>query len=129
MSIDDTCYVVEQGQISGANKDFVSVQHWIDVSNDDYGVTVVSPQGALFEVGGMVNEVPVNNVKVWKTETASSPVLFLYAMNNYWHTNYKADQEGKVRFDMYLKFHRAFNLSESRKFGMDYAQFFTGNGR
>ena len=27
-----------------------------------------------------------------------SPLLYSYAMNNYWHTNYKADQEGPVNF-------------------------------
>jgi hypothetical protein len=43
-------------------------------------------------------------------------------MNNYWYTNYKADQAGKVKFDFTLHFHGAFNLQEAQKLGMQATQ-------
>ena len=46
----------------------------------------------------------------------SSPVLFLYALNNYWYTNFKADQQGDVSFDFYLLLHDAFDLNQSLRF-------------
>jgi hypothetical protein len=40
-------------------------------------------------------------------------------MNNYWHTNYKADQPGPVTFDFVLRFHGPFHLEAARKFGYE----------
>jgi hypothetical protein len=62
-------------------------------------------------------EKTLNGFKKWETSGSSSPNIFLYAMNNYWHTNYKADQEGKVRFDFYLTFHGVFDLKKAGEFG------------
>jgi hypothetical protein len=123
IGIDDSLITPENGQISGSNKDFYSVQRWLDVSNENEGVTISSPQGALFEVGNMIDEQRTNNgYKPWKTESKSSATIFLYAMNNYWHTNYKADQSGKVQFDFILQFHKAFDIKDAQRFGMESTQ-------
>jgi alpha-mannosidase len=122
VGMDDSFITPEHGQLYGSNKDFFSVQRWIDVSKDSMGVTISCPQGALFEIGNMVNEVQENGVKVWKKNASSSATLFLYAMNNYWHTNYKADQNGKVKFDFVLHFHEGFNLQEAQRTGMEFTQ-------
>jgi len=113
----------EKGQIPGSNKDFFSVQRWLDVSNRENGVTIASPQGALFEVGEMIDERKVvNGHKKWKSEVKSSADIFLYAMNNYWHTNYKADQDGQVKFDLFLYFHASFDQKRSNQFGYETTQ-------
>jgi hypothetical protein len=118
IGIGETYITPEKGAIPGSNKDFYSVQRWIDVSDASGGVTIVSPQGALWEVGKLINEEKtVNGFKKWETSGSSSSDIFLYAMNNYWHTNYKADQAGKVRFDFYLSFHGPFDLKEAGEFG------------
>ena len=57
--------------------------------------------------------------KAWKTEAKSSSTIYLYALNNYWHTNFKADQEGPITFDLYLKMHGPFKLEEARRFGLE----------
>ena len=69
----------------------------------------------------MVNEERViNGYKKWLEHGQSSPTVFLYAMNNYWHTNYKADQSGKVTFDVYLKFNKQpFDAAQANRFGYD----------
>lgn len=108
-------------QLTGANKDYFSVQRWINVGNSNKNVTVVSPQAALYEVGGMVNEErTANGYKKWKTGSASSPLLFLYALNNYWHTNFKADQEGLIQFDIYFRFKAGiFDPKAAEQFGVE----------
>lgn len=117
ISMGDTLIGPGFNQLPGSNCDYFSVQRWIDVSNAERGVTVSCPQGALFEIGEMINENKVNNgYKKWKDTATSSSTLFLYALNNYWHTNYKADQEGTISFDLYFKFHGVFSLQEARKF-------------
>lgn len=127
IGIGDTCVTPESGRIPGSNNDFFCVQRWIDVSNDSMGVTIVCPQGAIWEVGEMVDERKVNPgkgtnpeyYKAWKTEAKSSSTIYLYALNNYWHTNFKADQEGPIVFDIYLKMHGPFKLEDARRFGLE----------
>ncbi len=127
IGISDTCITPESGRIPGSNNDFFCAQRWIDVSNDSMGVTIVCPQGAIWEVGEMVDERKVNPgrgtnpeyYKAWKTEAKSSSTIYLYALNNYWHTNFKADQEGPITFDLYLKMHGPFKLEEARRFGLE----------
>jgi len=123
IGIGDSYISPPAGQLAGANKDFFSVQRWLDLSDKDNGVTITSPQGALFEMGEMVNEVKnANGYKVWKEESVSSSTLFLYALNNYWHTNYKADQSGTIRFDVYIQFHGAFDPVKAQRFGYEVTQ-------
>jgi alpha-mannosidase len=124
IGIDSTYITPEKGQLPGANKDFYSVQRWLDISGKNgAGVTISSPEAALFEVGGMVDEREINNgVKLWKTENHSSATVFAYVMNNYWHTNYKATQEGKVTFNFYLRFHNAFDLAGAERFAAEATQ-------
>lgn len=43
-------------------------------------------------------------------------------MNNYWHTNYKADQEGSVTFAYSIRPHAAFDATEAAKFGTERRQ-------
>jgi len=127
IGIGDTCVTPESGRIPGSNNDFFCAQRWIDVSNDSMGVTIVCPQGAIWELGDMVDERKVNPgkgtnpeyYKAWKTEAKSSSTIYLYALNNYWHTNFKADQEGRITFDLYLKMHGPFKLEEARRFGLE----------
>ncbi|MFZ1693551.1 MAG: hypothetical protein WAT74_10165 [Flavobacteriales bacterium] len=127
IGVSDTCVTPESGRIPGSNNDFFCAQRWIDVSNDSMGVTIVCPQGAIWEVGEMVDERKVNPgkgtnpeyYKAWKTEAKSSSTIYLYALNNYWHTNFKADQEGPITFDLYLKMHGPFKLEDARRFGLE----------
>ncbi len=123
IGIGDTCYTPELGQLAAANKDFYSVQRWLDVSDSAQGITLSSPQCALFEIGNIIDERRKNKgEKLWEKENKSSPHLFGYVMNNYWHTNYKADQEGTVQFDFYLQLHDQFSLSDAGRFGYEVNQ-------
>ena len=120
IGVDSAFITPEEGQIPGSNKDFYSVQRWLDVSNKDYGVTISSPESALFEVGNLVDEREVNNgTKLWRTENHSSNTVFAYVMNNYWHTNYKAYQDGKVTFNFILQFHKEFDLWDAQRAGAE----------
>jgi alpha-mannosidase len=123
IGMDDSFITTTEQQIPGSNKDFYSVQRWLDVSGSSKGVTISSPQAALFEIGQMINEEKVQNgYKKWRDNTSSVPNIFLYAMNNYWHTNYKADQNGKAVFDIYLNFHKRFDHEEAKQFGIEVTQ-------
>ena len=121
--INDTCVNPRDGLLPASNFDFFSVQRWMDVSDDSAGVTISCPQMALFEVGDLVNENKAEfGRRVWKEVFTPSSKIYIYALNNYWHTNYKASQEGTIRFDVWCKFHGKFSLEESNRFGLEKQQ-------
>jgi len=120
IGISDTFFLVNSGQIPGSNKDFYSVQRWIDVSNENTGVTYSSPQVALFEIGQLNDEQPLNGgYKKWSIKKSNSSTIFAYILNNYWTTNFKAEQSGLIYIDSYVYPHKTFNLIQSCEFGKE----------
>jgi len=106
-------------QIAGSCKDFFGV-HAADVSNAEMGVTWVSLDAPLVEIGALTDErLFENNTRRWRTEIGPARTLFSYAMNNYWHTNYKADQEGPVTLRYSIRPHGAYNSADVVRFGRE----------
>jgi len=106
----------EADQLAGACKNFFSVQSWVDISNSNYGVTWATMNAPLIEIGGIRAEQP------WMKSIEPSSLIYSYVMNNYWHTNYKADQEGPVTFNYSIRPHADFNGSDAVKFGVERRQ-------
>jgi alpha-mannosidase len=120
MQMADTNFLIGKGQLPGSNCDFYSVQRWIAISGKEGCFTLCCPQAALFEVGSITNERPVKSgFRAWKEQPDEHPTLFVYALNNYWHTNFKADQEGKIKFDIWLRYNDKFNPASSNDLGND----------
>lgn len=86
----------EENQLAGSCKNFFSVQGCVDISNAESGITWVTPDAPLVELGSITAESP------WLKTIKPSPRVYSYVMNNYWHTNYKADQSGPVEFHYYI---------------------------
>ncbi len=103
-------------QLAGACKNFFSVQSWVDISNRNYGVTWATVNAPLVEIGEITAEQP------WIKTIKTSSTIYSYVMNNYWHTNYKADQEGPVTFSYSIRPHASFAAAEAAKFGMERRQ-------
>ncbi|MFY8019993.1 MAG: hypothetical protein ACOVP1_02300 [Bacteroidia bacterium] len=91
-------------QLAGSNKEFICVEDAVQLTYDKYDIQIKSPQIALFEMGGIINEEQKNGAKVWKRENQKTNHLFLYVFNNYWHTNYKAYQDGHFDFEVEMIF-------------------------
>jgi alpha-mannosidase len=76
----------------GAGREWFSVQHWASVEQDGVAGTVMPLDTPLVTLGDI-------NRGAWPTEFGRRPgAIFAYAMNNYWHTNYRAAQGGEFRF-------------------------------
>ena len=93
-----------KGQLPGSNKDFICAETKVELEEKHLKAIVHSPQINLFEVGSIIDENKTNGAKVWKTKNEDTSLLFLYVLNNYWHTNFKAWQEGVLEFDIELSF-------------------------
>jgi alpha-mannosidase len=90
---------LESSQLPGSCRDFIGAHSAIDVSTPELGVSLVSPDAALWEPGAITDERPVKGgTRSWREHAAPGSTLFAYLANNYWHTNYKADQQGPVTF-------------------------------
>ncbi len=112
----------EADQLPGSCKDYYSAQRWVDVSNQDYGVTMTVAEAPLVEVGGLHSELPSPRDVAWRTTQWSSPRLASYVMNNYWHTNYKADQEGASTFHYSLLPHGIYHQADAVRLGIERSQ-------
>jgi hypothetical protein len=110
----------ETDPIAGSCKDFFGLQNSADLSNERTGLTWVSLDAPLMEIGTATDETPgPKGVRVWKTAAPASQRLYSYALNNYWHTNYKADQEGPIVFRYAVEPHAGNDLGAAKRIGLD----------
>jgi hypothetical protein len=107
----------ELDQMPGACKNWFTVQRWIDVSRDDRGITWATIDAPMVELGAITAETP------WLGKIEPGQTVYSYVMNNYWHTNYKADQEGPTVFRYALRPHAGpYRPIEAARFGAEASQ-------
>jgi hypothetical protein len=88
-------------QIPFANKSVYPVNRWADLSNGRYGVTCATRDAPMLQVGGIT--APRENWDDWRKAAKTGSALYWNLMNNYWHTNYRADQSGRSPSDSRCK--------------------------
>lgn len=78
--------------IQGAGLEWFTVGHWVKASGGDWDVAIVPVDAPLVTLGDI-------NRGLWPEEFApKSSTIFSYVFNNYWHTNYRAEQGGDSTF-------------------------------
>jgi alpha-mannosidase len=110
----------EVDQMAGACKNWFTVQRWVDVSNEEYGATWATVDAPMVEVGAITAD--VTGGVPWIKKLEPTQTLYSYVMNNYWHTNYRADQDGPTTFRYAIRPHKRFDLVEAAKFGVEVSQ-------
>jgi alpha-mannosidase len=110
-------------QLPGSCMDFLSTGRWLDVSNDTSGITWTTLESPLVEIGRITDETPAaNGYKAWKDSLASGTLFYSYVMNNYWHTNYAASQDGMTGITYALFPHGPFDAGEAYRRGVEQSQ-------
>ncbi|MBM3285891.1 MAG: hypothetical protein FJY88_00855 [Candidatus Eisenbacteria bacterium] len=113
----------EEDQIPGACRDFFCLHNTADLSGDRAGITFVALDVPLVEIGRITDESPVaGGTRAWRRAIEPTQTVFSYAMNNYWHTNYKADQEGRADLRYAVRPHRVDGCLGAKKTGMELSQ-------
>lgn len=115
----------EVDQIPGACKNWFTVQRWVDISNQKYGVTWANPDAPLVELGAITANLigSLSDPAAWLNHITPSQTIYSWAMNNHWHTNYRAEQEGPTTFKYYIWPHAAASgQEESARFGTAMSQ-------
>ena len=78
--------------LKGAGVEWFSVRHWISASATDWQLAIAPLDAPLVTLGDV-------NRGVWPEEFKPvSSTIFSYVFNNYWHTNYRAEQGGEMTF-------------------------------
>ena len=114
----------ELDQLPGSCKNWMPVGRWVDVSNEERGITWVTLDAPLIEVGG-ITATKLNSQTdpdVWMRHLDPTQTFFSWVMNNHWGTNYRAWQEGPVTFRYALRPHRGANLAEASRFAIGLSQ-------
>ncbi len=110
----------EVDQLPGACRNYLCVGRWIDVSNDRYGVSCATLDAPLVEVGAIRMDVANPfDPRAWVARLEPSTTFYFYVMNNYWETNYEADQPGPAVFRFVLRPHGAFDQAGTIRFGLE----------
>lgn len=114
----------EIDQMPSACKNWFTVGRWADVSNDDYGVTWITLDAPLVQIGGITATMlgSQGNPDAWRKHVEPTRKLYSWAMNNHWHTNYRAYQDGPTVFRFALRPHRKFASDEATRFATGLSQ-------
>ncbi|MCD8137529.1 MAG: glycosyl hydrolase [Parabacteroides gordonii] len=112
---------LEKDQLQAANRNWVAMQRWLDVSNKDKGITWCSLNACMFECGDLTANIMYDGMSVpWLKKIQPSTTFYSWALNNHWYTNYPLSQEGKIRFKYRLAPHnKAYNVVEATRFGLE----------
>ena len=79
-------------ELQGGNREWYTVGHWASVSGNGASAAVIPLDGPLMTFGDI-------NRGLWPEKfEPRSATLFGYALNNYWHTNFRKVQSGEFTF-------------------------------
>jgi hypothetical protein len=116
----DFLYANQQGWIDpahdlmkGGSLEWFNVQNWMAVHDSNLAVGIVPLDAPLASFGDI-------NRGMWPGEfKPKTGTIFSYAMNNYWHTNYRAGQSGDFTFRFTVTSGRTLDGASLSKLGME----------
>jgi hypothetical protein len=114
----------EADQMPSACKNWFTVGRWADVSNKSRGITWVTLDAPLVQVGGITATLlnSQTDPNIWRKHVEPTQKLYSWAMNNHWGTNYRAYQEGPTVFRFILRPHRKRDIAEASRFATGFSQ-------
>src|SRR5208282_456509 len=114
----------EYDQMPNACKNWLTAGRWVDVANKEFGVTWVTLDAPLVEVGGITATILENapSPDVWRKRIEPTQTLYSWAMNNHENTNYRAYQEGPTLFRFVLRPHHGTTAAAASRFATAFSQ-------
>ena len=111
-------------QIPGSCKNWFTVGRWVDVSNSKQGVTWVTLDAPLIELGGITARLlnSQTNPDVWRQKVDPTQKFYSWVMNNHWSSNYRAFQEGPTTFRYVLRPHGSSDPAETTRFATGFSE-------
>lgn len=104
----------EAGQLPGACRDYFTVQRWVAFCGPDWGVIVACPTTPMVQLGDFSF---ARNRSRFRLERS---LLLGWVTNNYWETNFRAHQPGRVRARyLLLPYRGPFSEAQAHRFGAE----------
>ena len=100
-----------ENQLEGTASDWNTVQNFVSARNDRAQFIVGSNLIPLFQMGG------INTGKYQRKKTYEVPHVYSWVTNNYWTTNFRASQEGELRWSYYLTSDSDLSNTVATRFG------------
>ena len=85
-----------ENQLEGTASDWNTVQNFVTARNDKAQFVVGSNLMPLFQMGGICTG------QYQRKKSYELPHVYSWVTNNYWTTNFRASQEGELRWGYYL---------------------------
>lgn len=83
-------------QIPGSSNDWYTVQNFATARNEEMQVVMGSPEIPLMQFGA------INTGRYQAGATPQSTQMYSWPMNNYWVTNFNADQMGELQWSYFI---------------------------
>ena len=100
-------------QLEGSASDWNGIQNFVAVKNDNSQLVIVSPEIPLVQLGAL------NLGKFSRIAKPESNSIYSWVFNNYWTTNFRAYQDGELKWTYKLTSSRDTSGVFSAKFGWD----------
>lgn len=100
-------------QLPGTCRDYYTAQRWVDVADDDGGITVGCPVNPLVQFGEFSFARDAREVDL------DRGLVLGWVTNNYWNTNFAARQPGPVRARYHLTPHDGFDETTAHRLGAE----------
>lgn len=115
---------IEKDQWNQANRNWIALQRWADISNDTHGVTWCSLDAPLIEYGARSANIAQGwgSNGHWLSNLTPSSTLYSWVMNNHWHTNFPLVQDGPTTFRYRILPHGSYDPVVSNNFGLEHSQ-------
>jgi hypothetical protein len=109
--------------LPSACKNWFTVGRWADVSNRERGITWVTLDAPLVQVGGLTARLLNSqaNPDAWRKQVEPTGKIYSWAMNNHWGTNYRAYQDGPNWFRFVLRPHRKYDAAAASRFATGFS--------
>ena len=114
----------EIDQLPGSCKNWLPVGRWVDVANEEHGVTYATLDAPLVEIGFLSATMlgSQTHPEIWRKQIEPTQKFYSWVMNNHWGTNYRAHQEGLVEFRYALRPHAGYDPASASRFAMGMTQ-------
>ncbi|GHT58890.1 hypothetical protein AGMMS50239_04320 [Bacteroidia bacterium] len=100
-----------ENQIEGTASDWNTVQNFVAARNGKSQFIVGSDKAPLFQMGGICTG------QYQRKKVYEKPHVYSWVTNNYWTTNFRASQEGELRWSYYLTSTDDVSNSKAYRFG------------
>lgn len=108
---------LDKEQLGNVCRDYLTVDTAVSMYDAKVCVTLSCPDAPMVQVGNFNFGREKHSIKREK-----NPLLLAWPLNNYWSTNFMADQNGKMKFAYELNVHDSFCAEQMRADGIQAKQ-------